>query len=108
MTPVPSRPALGILLMTVAMLAIPTVDGIAKHLSAGYSPLFISWARYLVACLAVLPVAAFLHGGVRKTNDDDPRQSRAGVHLDLDDDALQTDDRAGIDTSKHGVSVDNL
>lgn len=63
MTPVPSRPALGILLMTVAMLAIPTVDGIAKHLSAGYSPLFISWARYLVACLAVLPVAAFLHGG---------------------------------------------
>lgn len=63
MTHAPSRPALGILLMTVAMLAIPTVDGIAKHLSAGYSPLFISWARYLVACLAVVPVAAVLHRG---------------------------------------------
>lgn len=57
-----SRPVLGIALMTVAMLAVPTVDGIAKHLSAGYSPLFLSWARYLVACLAVLPVAAALHG----------------------------------------------
>ncbi|MGE0210204.1 MAG: DMT family transporter [Parvibaculaceae bacterium] len=58
-----SRPVLGVVLMAVAMLAIPTVDGIAKHLSAGHSPLFLSWARYLVACLAVLPAAAVLHRG---------------------------------------------
>jgi len=38
------------------------VDGLAKYLSAGYSPLFISWARYAVASLVVLPSAAVLHG----------------------------------------------
>jgi drug/metabolite transporter (DMT)-like permease len=48
--------------MGLAMLTIPLVDGLAKHLSAGYSPLFISWARYAAACLIVLPFAARIHG----------------------------------------------
>jgi len=48
--------------MTVAMLLIPTVDGLAKHLSARYSPLFLGWARYVVASLVVLPLAAAVHG----------------------------------------------
>jgi drug/metabolite transporter (DMT)-like permease len=48
--------------MILAMLSIPAVDGLAKRLSAGYSPLFIGWARYAVASLIVLPAAAALHG----------------------------------------------
>ncbi|MGE3877206.1 MAG: DMT family transporter [Parvibaculaceae bacterium] len=63
MTTHPSaRPTTGILLMTLAMLSIPTVDGIAKYLSAGHSPLFIGWARYAVAALVVLPLAALRNG----------------------------------------------
>jgi drug/metabolite transporter (DMT)-like permease len=48
--------------MTIAMLTIPLVDGMAKHLSVSYSPLFLSWARYAVACFIVLPVTAAVHG----------------------------------------------
>jgi drug/metabolite transporter (DMT)-like permease len=57
-----ARQLQGVLLMVLAMLAIPAVDGIAKYLSAGYSPLFIGWARYAVACLFVLPLAFARHG----------------------------------------------
>lgn len=53
----------GVLLMSLAMLSIPSVDGLAKYLSTGYSPLFIGWARYAVACLIVLPVAMAMRGG---------------------------------------------
>ncbi len=48
--------------MTAAMLTIPAVDGLAKHLSAGYSPLFIGWARYALASMIVLPIVAGLRG----------------------------------------------
>lgn len=48
--------------MTLAMLSIPLVDGLAKHLSVTYSPLFVSWVRYAVACLIVLPFAVAIHG----------------------------------------------
>ena len=58
----PSQAMRGVMLMTIAMLVIPLVDGLAKYLSSGYSPLFISWARYAVACAIVLPVAAARHG----------------------------------------------
>ena len=58
----PSRQTTGIILMAVAMLSIPLVDGFAKHLSTSYSPLFISWARYAAACCMVLPFAARRHG----------------------------------------------
>lgn len=59
-----ARRTQGILLMAVAMLSIPGVDGFAKHLSTDYSPLFISWARYAVACALVLPLAAVRHGAL--------------------------------------------
>lgn len=52
----------GIILMAIAMLGVPLVDGIAKYLSADYSPLFIGWARYAVACLIVIPLAYRYHG----------------------------------------------
>ncbi len=58
----PARQTTGIILMAVAMLSIPLVDGFAKHLSTSYSPLFISWARYAAACCIVLPFAALKHG----------------------------------------------
>ncbi len=48
--------------MVIAMFSITFVDALAKHLSIDYSPLFISWARYAVACAVVLPIAVALHG----------------------------------------------
>jgi drug/metabolite transporter (DMT)-like permease len=57
-----TRATQGVLLMTLAMLSIPLVDGLAKHLSVAYSPLFIGWARYAVASVIVVPIAAALHG----------------------------------------------
>ena len=61
-TPTHKAVTLGIGLMSLAMLMIPIVDGIAKHLSSDYSPLFISWVRYAVASLIVLPVVFFKRG----------------------------------------------
>jgi drug/metabolite transporter (DMT)-like permease len=58
----PPRVAKGIILMIAAMLSIPLVDGLAKYLSADYSPLFLSWARYVVACGIALPLAVSRHG----------------------------------------------
>lgn len=57
-----SHPVKGFALMALAMLLIPVVDGIAKYLSAEYSPFFLSWARYAVASAIVLPAAAILRG----------------------------------------------
>ncbi len=57
-----SHPVKGIALMALAMLLIPIVDGIAKYLSAEYSPLFLSWARYMVASAIIVPAAAILRG----------------------------------------------
>jgi drug/metabolite transporter (DMT)-like permease len=56
-----SRATPGVMLMTLAMLSIPLVDGLAKHLSADYSPLFIGWARYAVASSIVVPISAALN-----------------------------------------------
>jgi drug/metabolite transporter (DMT)-like permease len=55
--------ALGIILMTLAMLSVPLVDGIAKYLSGSYSPLYLVFARYAVASLIVLPIAAATRPG---------------------------------------------
>lgn len=52
----------GIALMTAAMLSIPIADGIAKHMTAGYPPVFVGWATYVASTLAVLPVAAARYG----------------------------------------------
>lgn len=48
--------------MAVVAFAIQIVDGLAKYLSADYSPLFIGWARYAVATIVVLPYAFACHG----------------------------------------------
>ncbi|WP_349362822.1 MAG: DMT family transporter [Roseitalea porphyridii] len=56
------RPALGVGLMVAAMLAIPVVDATAKHLAADYSPLFISWARYAVASVLIVPLGLVRFG----------------------------------------------
>lgn len=53
----------GIALMVAAMLILPLTDGFAKYLSASYSPLFVGWARYAVACAVVLPLTAVIKGG---------------------------------------------
>jgi drug/metabolite transporter (DMT)-like permease len=52
----------GILLMSLAMLIIPAVDGLAKFLSAHYSPLMIGWCSFLCASLIVTPIAVRQHG----------------------------------------------
>jgi drug/metabolite transporter (DMT)-like permease len=52
----------GIVLMSIAMLAVPMVDGAAKALTSAHSPLYISFARYAVACAFVLPFAILRHG----------------------------------------------
>jgi drug/metabolite transporter (DMT)-like permease len=52
---------LGVLLMATAMLIIPTSDAIAKYLSGGHSPAFLSWVRYLAALGFILPVALLQH-----------------------------------------------
>jgi drug/metabolite transporter (DMT)-like permease len=53
---------LGIALMVAAMLVIPLVDGAAKFLSQSSSPLFISWARYAVAAVFLVPIAMLRFG----------------------------------------------
>ncbi len=58
----PSSALLGVALMAAAMLVVPTVDGIAKTLSAAHSPLLISWARYAFSCIFVLPWALARRG----------------------------------------------
>jgi drug/metabolite transporter (DMT)-like permease len=58
-----SRTARGVILMALAMLTVPIVDGIAKYLSVRYSPLYLGWARYAIASLIVVPIAAARGGG---------------------------------------------
>jgi drug/metabolite transporter (DMT)-like permease len=52
----------GVLLMALAMLIIPSVDGLAKHLSTTYSPLMIGWVSFAASSLIVTPIAVRLHG----------------------------------------------
>lgn len=47
----------GVGFMVTSMLLIPIVDGIAKFLSAEFSPLFISWSQYAATCALILPIA---------------------------------------------------
>lgn len=53
----PHNETLGIVLMAIAMLIIPTSDAIAKYLSGAHSPAFLSWVRYVAALSFILPVA---------------------------------------------------
>jgi len=49
-------------MMAIAMLSIPIVDGLAKYLSADFSPFFISWARYALASCIIVPIAILRFG----------------------------------------------
>lgn len=60
--PPPSSALTGVALMAAAMLLVPTVDGIAKTMSAAHSPLLIAWARYASSCIFVLPWALMRRG----------------------------------------------
>lgn len=57
-----SSPLLGVAMIAAAMLLVPSVDGIAKVLSASHSPLYISCARYGFASIFVLPWAFYKRG----------------------------------------------
>jgi drug/metabolite transporter (DMT)-like permease len=50
------NPQVGIMLMILAMLIIPVMDGIAKELSARYSITQITWARYFIHFSFMLPL----------------------------------------------------
>ncbi len=43
--------------MAIAMFILPIRDGVAKYLSADYSPLFIAWCSYLGSAILILPIA---------------------------------------------------
>jgi drug/metabolite transporter (DMT)-like permease len=64
------RPAVGILLMIVASLVVPLVDGIAKTLGARHSPFFVAWVRYATASLIVVPLTLLRSRGVHARRDD--------------------------------------
>ncbi|MDX1514609.1 MAG: DMT family transporter [Gammaproteobacteria bacterium] len=55
-------PTLGVILMIAAMMVVPLMDGIAKHLSATYSVVQITWARYFFHLVILLPVVLWRHG----------------------------------------------
>jgi drug/metabolite transporter (DMT)-like permease len=51
---------LGVALLLAAMTVVPFVDAVAKHLSDGQSPFFVSFSRYFAAGCVALAIAAFL------------------------------------------------
>ncbi|HEV7324554.1 MAG TPA: DMT family transporter [Bosea sp. (in: a-proteobacteria)] len=58
----PRSETLGVVLMAIAMLIIPSSDAIAKYLSGAHSPAFLSWVRYVAALGFILPVALLWRG----------------------------------------------
>ncbi len=62
----PRSETLGVVLMAIAMLIIPSSDAIAKYLSGAHSPAFLSWVRYVAALGFILPVALLQRGRARE------------------------------------------
>ena len=54
--------ATGILLMLLAMIIIPIMDGLAKVLTADYPIAEVVWARYFFHLLYLLPVVIIRYG----------------------------------------------
>lgn len=50
---------LGVAMMAVAMLMLPTGDGVGKYLlrETTYSPEFLSWSRFVLGAMILVPVA---------------------------------------------------
>ncbi len=55
-------PLAGILLMLAAMMVVPLMDGVAKHLSATFPVVQVVWARYFFHLAILLPVVLWRHG----------------------------------------------
>jgi len=54
----------GILIMVLAMLILPGIDAIAKHLSSGVPPAQVAWGRFFFQAIFLFPFAA-MSGGFR-------------------------------------------
>ncbi len=57
-----NRPLRGIAIMIVAMIFLPTKDGMAKVLGATYSPLEIIWAQFCLVYLLLAPAIIVRYG----------------------------------------------
>lgn len=55
-------PIIGVALMLMAMMVVPLMDGIAKHLSATFSVVQVTWSRYFFHLIILLPVVLWRHG----------------------------------------------
>lgn len=60
----------GVAFLIIAMLLTPAVDGVAKSLSADYSPMMIAFVRYLSAGLIAAAVARASGRRIRIARDD--------------------------------------
>lgn len=58
----PARVAAGLGIMAAAMLVVPVIDAIAKIMSADMSPLQISWSRFAITLVVLLPFVAIRDG----------------------------------------------
>ena len=56
------KPALGIILLVLAMLIVPFMDATAKVLSSEYPVLQLVWARFFFHFLLIAPLALWRHG----------------------------------------------
>lgn len=56
------KPALGIILLVLAMLIVPFMDATAKVLSSKYPVLQLVWARFFFHFLLIAPLALWRHG----------------------------------------------
>ncbi len=52
----------GLGFVALAMIVLPAQDTVAKYLSASISPGLITWARFLLQSLFMLPFLVYLHG----------------------------------------------
>ena len=62
MSPFRTTPLLGILLMVLATIFLPTKDALAKLLGGSYSPVWLLWAQYLFMYIVLAPVIVRQHG----------------------------------------------
>ena len=77
MTPAADRAQIvsGLALMASAMLFVPVIDAIAKHLSDTMSPLQVSWSRFVITAAVLCPAIA-VQSGLSAL-----RPSQFGLHM---------------------------
>ncbi|MBI1386477.1 MAG: hypothetical protein GC150_16335 [Rhizobiales bacterium] len=67
-----NRIVLGILLMSLAMLVIPSIDAIAKFLTGIVSPGQVSWSRFIFQSLLLAPSALLAIWAIRRSGGPAP------------------------------------